>query len=961
MQYTLFIILFISIISGIIDTRKCAAAFFHGEYNTNNGFRPLPCLSFFSPRSLVQLEERIRNSNSNTQQKCRGTGINFGNNDSTTICYAARQQLGGVDARMNRDKRKRTTSTRSRSTNKKSFQIPAIDENDDLNTILHKCDLGNRLITMKDLELPRVAEVHADGRWQLCIITGFKVPSAIASLKKSHKYSSVQSEICSPLINIILINEEANYHDDKDIEKYSCVVDIGQITYIWEKDIIGKDEKIDDIAMTLSKHMSNVYRSLQKLPVNQIEKSMQVLYENCAGNSNPSGGGAGHRGLTKKGIVKISSSITPSERAQHLEQILRRVLKAGLNGKKIRLIDSKDATDSIVGEKRAKIDSIASLLVGATLLSRDAELSGRFKRSGCVFVAAQYHSEEVPRVQEISLINGGWVAVDKSVKEGTEARKFVERRRSNEGNNVTLTSADERILYRLECFAMGEVLQKEDGSKQLDLDLRETLSAMNLPLTPKGAQSALIQSGRWSSTNVKMGSSKRTTFEPWANGVLESARMLAGREDKRKKDICRELVKNASKSVEGRTNLVTLPAVCVDAKRASFRDDAIGVRPRSSTGRKVIEAASKWEILVHICDVSDLYAPDILRPSNDSFDFSLLRKAAESRGVSRYDLPFGPLHLLPPTALDALALTTKGINTSSGSVNRCVTLWAYIDERNGKLLDAGLERTIISAPIALTFQGASDILAGDVGIDSPSLKKAKAVLTVVERNLSLWKKNRLKSDKAAAQRENRLQVKEMIANEIIDGQSLRDDGANGSFQRTRGHQLVDQSLDLYGNTLFKLLQKKNAPIPRASGSTKDRDARVATGPLRRYIDGVAQRQALSVLCNYGGPPMTQKDCTKANRLVNDATKRNRNTSIDTSKRSNKLKTLETHLSALGNSNQRVVPALSTGKQNEVVISGLGIAVKCKGVKGTLKGGERVLVEITELNAEKGILKVHLSE
>jgi hypothetical protein len=36
-----------------------------------------------------------------------------------------------------------------------------------------------------------------------------------------------------------------------------------------------------------------------------------------------------------------------------------------------------------------------------------------------------------------------------------------------------------------------------------------------------------------------------------------------------------------------------------------------------------------------------------------------------------------------------------------------VTLWAYIDERDGRLLEAGLERTMISSPIALSFGNAS--------------------------------------------------------------------------------------------------------------------------------------------------------------------------------------------------------------------------------------------------------------
>ena len=50
----------------------------------------------------------------------------------------------------------------------------------------------------------------------------------------------------------------------------------------------------------------------------------------------------------------------------------------------------------------------------------------------------------------------------------------------------------------------------------------------------------------------------------------------------------------------------------------------------------------------------------------------ILHEAAESRGTSRYDLPLGPLHLLQPMALWALAFPENENST------RCVTLWAYI-------------------------------------------------------------------------------------------------------------------------------------------------------------------------------------------------------------------------------------------------------------------------------------------
>ena len=84
----------------------------------------------------------------------------------------------------------------------------------------------------------------------------------------------------------------------------------------------------------------------------------------------------------------------------------------------------------------------------------------------------------------------------------------------------------------------------------------------------------------------------------------------------------------------------------------------------------------------------------------------LLKAAAEQRGQSRYDLPLGPLHLMPPVALTALSLATN----KDKIPNRCVTLWAYIDERDGKLLEAGLERTLISSPRALTFADATTLL-----------------------------------------------------------------------------------------------------------------------------------------------------------------------------------------------------------------------------------------------------------
>jgi hypothetical protein len=99
--------------------------------------------------------------------------------------------------------------------------------------------------------------------------------------------------------------------------------------------------------------------------------------------------------------------------------------------------------------------------------------------------------------------------------------------------------------------------------------------------------------------------------------------------------------------LDGRTNLAALPCICVDAQRATFRDDSIGLRLRSTTGRKVNKAASKYEVLIHIADVSDLYFSEdkandsVVIPRRDGLDLEVLREAAKRRGQSRYDLPLG--------------------------------------------------------------------------------------------------------------------------------------------------------------------------------------------------------------------------------------------------------------------------------------------------------------------------------
>lgn len=375
---------------------------------------------------------------------------------------------------------------------------------------------------------------------------------------------------------------------------------------------------------------------------------MQNLYNNRIANRTNQRGSS----LTKKQIPKIAAQ---SSDPAHAEELLRNLMKVG-EDRISRLVDASLASDYLYNDFSTGNEGIMRRIVAATILTQDAVTGGRFKRRSCQFVAA----ETSDNLQQVTLVNGGFIAVDPSVKSGTEGRKFASL--ANEAPSTTkqvtkinnarvFTAADERVAQRLECLAMGDVWKEDilDGEEQrLELDVREALTQMKLPLTPDGAKTALIKIGRWSESDGK----KKHRIEPWSSDVLDAARALAHHENDRRSSLAKTCFTKTKSDLEGRTNLSTLPCVCVDAQRATFRDDSIGLRMRSSTGRKVNKAASKWEVLIHIADVSDLYFTsdkmndNVMIPKGNGLDVEVLRGAAERRGQSRYDLPLGEIYFV---------------------------------------------------------------------------------------------------------------------------------------------------------------------------------------------------------------------------------------------------------------------------------------------------------------------------
>lgn len=426
---------------------------------------------------------------------------------------------------------------------------------------------------------------------------------------------------------------------------------------------------IDELTHIIQSNFKIAQASLQN-DIFPVENAMQNLYNGRIANRSRRPSSHNHRmSLSKKQIPKIAAQFTNNP--IHIEELLRNLLKVG-EDRLSRLVDSTMATDYLYTDYCRDGDSNEQMvrwMLAAQVLTEDALSGGRFKRRSCQFVSAQYDmidSAATSMAHTVTLVNGGWTAVDPSIKAASEGRKFAAATSSNNENRhnntstkekkksktpLILTAADERIVNRLECLAFGDGFVEGDGNDNvLELDVREALASMNLPLSSQGATTALIQIGRWSD-NVRDDSKNNSNklIEPWSPELLDAAKTLAMNEDKRRKSLAKKCKQHKSSNnkdisqlvdngIEGRVDLSSLPCVCIDSKRASFRDDSIGIRLRSSTGRKVNKAASKWEVLIHIADISDIYFDHVVEASEN---VHLLREAAERRGQSRYDLPLG--------------------------------------------------------------------------------------------------------------------------------------------------------------------------------------------------------------------------------------------------------------------------------------------------------------------------------
>jgi len=878
-----------------------------------------------------------------------------------------------------------------------------------LETTLKDYGWDDRIISLSQDTLPRIVEFQHGGCLRLGILIEIQfLTNPSDDIKNKENEDDKPPKLIVQVVSADDVSGNDDSNDSREKKDYhidNIKVDFGQVTTIWPqrqellRDLTRNEvwSVLQDLLFSSSSSLSPSFR--------QVDDILDQLYDSARLPGRPQGGGDPRRrhggeisSWTKKELQKRIDQIPTTvsfSRKDRMEATLRQIAKGG--PRHTHLVDSIMVYQALSkSQSRWSGDENHPPFSSSqfSLLYQQAHAvhvlaehgNGRFKRFPCLFLSSVGNDPSTSRSdlrtltnesRTVRIVNGGWIAVDSAVRASKEAKSLAETGGKSRGTN-----ADERIIQRLESLAMDTNTMRERISREEDLqvDVREYLKALDLPCTSQGAKQALVNLGLWSSVESDFQRRNQVKPQPWSPEILKAVEWYRIMDQKRRTRLARALhdARVATDSppdstkIEGRIDLTHLPSICVDATRTSFRDDAMGIRPRATTGRKVLQSA-KWEILLHTVDVSDLYAPPIVGRAEE---LQILQSAALKRSSSRYDLASGPSHLLPPALLEILALNViRGspsvddpLTDISSAVNRCTTTWVYIDEVTGKILDSGMERTLISSPIAMTFQSATDLLEDDTSTrGGGDLGKARTMLRLIERQILAWKdlEHRQNSSNNSDSRDARLATREEIDALIFGNESDGDDGRNG-FKRTRGHRLVDGCLDLQGYALTGLVRRANYFLPFIAGA--QRDGRVATAPLRRYIDGVAQRQALSVLCGYGGTPYSREECTEigleATKAMNaisnvqsfktpTATK---STPLQTRKQQQAARALQHILSSAPKQGDSMIPqfpAMSTGKNSEVVLLNVGGIAICEGIRGTLKPGEKIIVSIRDIDLRSG--------
>lgn len=450
------------------------------------------------------------------------------------------------------------------------------------------------------------------------------------------------------------------------------------------------------------------------------------------------------------------------------------------------------------------------------------------------------------------IIEGGYRCLDEGTvifKEGDTFEEYYKDIVDGKNGNLDLTSKPFRsnsILRQIQALELYSLSSQNLSPPPI---VKHILKRLKKPLNTAGALSVLKDmkydssspnnnNNRQSLSSSSSSSSLSSVFSitPWSEEVIGSAIKLSEEVVNKRKSLAESQSigpvgkKGPSGKMDYRNSIIH-PALCVDNKKATFLDDAFSLNPETG------------ELLVHVVDVVE----NLRR-------YPLLQEVAKDR-VSSHFLPSGPLHMLPPQALDALKLSTVG-------PNEVLTVAFSIDTDTGKILGFRVFPAIIGPVFTIDTETADEIIDG-VGAD---LENKKSLRWGYPDNII----------------SDLLQTQQIMTKVIEKQPWINDEFSKSSnkefiFNKKAGmHEkiLVDKTpcikmlngmLSLYSNATVMYCQTKNIDVPIA-WENFDRSnlgivRRFATQPLRNWISQLQQKQLRAALKLE--LPLNRKDCAMA--------------------------------------------------------------------------------------------------